>query len=75
MKRRVIDMIPDKDVQQLKAIVDIIYQRSRQILEDKTATLEDGANHAQLRIGEDKDIMSILCTYPPSHLCTIQEPH
>lgn len=63
LKRKIVDWIPDKNVQRLKAIVDIMYKRSQQIFQDKLAASKGGDAAAKLQIGEGKDIMSILRTY------------
>ena len=55
-RRWVVDHLPFKQVQDLKHVVDVLYDTSTQIIEDKKAALEKG----ELSVG--KDIISILCT-------------
>ncbi|RPD55983.1 cytochrome P450 [Lentinus tigrinus ALCF2SS1-6] len=53
-RRWMVDHLPSKQVQDLKHVVDVLYDTSTQIIEDKKAALEKG----ELDVG--KDIISIL---------------
>lgn len=54
------ELFPDKNVQEMKVIVDTLEMRSKEILEGKREALRAGDEALKQQIGEGKDIMSIL---------------
>ncbi|KAI0823770.1 cytochrome P450 [Trametes gibbosa] len=60
LRRKVGDMIPHKMIQRLRGIVDVIHQRSVAIYEEKKRLLEQGDEALKDKIGEGRDLMSIL---------------
>ncbi len=67
-RRRVVEMIPNEDVQRMREISDIMHERSVLIYNQKKEALEKGDEALKHQIGEGRDIMSILCEY----MCTLQ---
>ncbi|RPD65435.1 cytochrome P450 [Lentinus tigrinus ALCF2SS1-7] len=59
-RRAVVEAIPNKSIQRLKDISDIMHQRSVLIYNEKKAALEKGDDALKHQIGEGRDIMSIL---------------
>ncbi|KAL6306629.1 cytochrome P450 monooxygenase [Sparassis latifolia] len=59
-RRRVVNMIPSRRVQRMKAIIDTMYRRSQEIFNAKKAALAAGDKAVTQQVGEGKDIMSIL---------------
>ncbi|KAI0746721.1 cytochrome P450 [Daedaleopsis nitida] len=59
-RRRVVEMIPNANVQRLREISDVMHQRSVLIYNEKKAALEKGDEALKHQIGEGRDIMSIL---------------
>ncbi|PIL32261.1 cytochrome P450 [Ganoderma sinense ZZ0214-1] len=59
-RRRVVELIPLKDVQRMRYISDVMYERSVQIFNEKKAALEKDDEALKQEIGEGRDIMSIL---------------
>lgn len=60
LRRRIAEKIPSKDFQQLKSMVDIMYEQSCAIFQEKKQTIEKGDEAVSQQLGEQKDIMSIL---------------
>ena len=60
-RRRVVELIPLKDVQRMRYISDVMYERSVRIFNEKKAVLAKGDDAMKQEIGEGRDIMSILC--------------
>ncbi|THG93595.1 hypothetical protein EW026_g7680 [Hermanssonia centrifuga] len=60
LRRFLISLVPDVDIQELRQIVDIVADRSKEILDGKRKALEDGDEAVNMQVGEGKDIMSIL---------------
>ena len=56
-------MIPNRDVQRMREISDIMHERSVLIYNLKKDALEQGDEALKHQIGEGRDIMSILCEY------------
>ncbi|PSR84002.1 hypothetical protein PHLCEN_2v5553 [Hermanssonia centrifuga] len=61
LRRFLISLVSDVDIQELRQIVDIVADRSKEILDGKRKALEDGDEAVNMQVGEGKDIMSILC--------------
>ena len=59
-RRAIVDMIPNKRVQRMKNIVDVMYKRSVEVVAEKKAGLQRGDVALSQQVGEGKDIMSIL---------------
>ncbi|GBE82529.1 Docosahexaenoic acid omega-hydroxylase CYP4F3 [Sparassis crispa] len=59
-RRWVLDMIPSKRVQNVKQAVDVIHKKSVEVLRSKTSALQSGDDALLQRVGEGKDLMSIL---------------
>jgi len=59
-RRRVVELIPDRLVQQLKTIIDTMDIRSREIYDAKKAALKAGEAAVVEQVAEGNDIMSIL---------------
>lgn len=62
-RRRVVEMVPNSDVQRLREISDVMHERSVLIYNEKKAALEKGDESLKHQIGEGRDIMSILREY------------
>ena len=62
-RRRVLELIPHKQVQKLKNIVDIMSNRASQIYDEKKRGLQAGDEAVLHQVGEGKDIMSILSAF------------
>ena len=63
-RRRVVEMLPSKDLQRMVEITDTLHERSVHIYNLKKDALEKGDEALKHQIGEGRDIMSILCEYP-----------
>ncbi|OBZ67920.1 hypothetical protein A0H81_12309 [Grifola frondosa] len=55
-------MIPNQGVQQFKQIVDTMCEKSTDVFRAKKSALEQGDEVLLHQVGEDTDIMSILCS-------------
>ncbi|KAI0365140.1 cytochrome P450 [Pilatotrama ljubarskyi] len=60
LRRRLLELIPNQGLQKLKDIVDRLHERAVAIYEERKAALEKGEEALSHRIGEGKDLMSIL---------------
>ncbi|KAI0746326.1 cytochrome P450 [Daedaleopsis nitida] len=60
LRRRILDMLPNKKIQRVKDISDIMYSRSKEIFHAKKAAIERGDESVLNEIGERRDLMSIL---------------
>ncbi|CCL98383.1 uncharacterized protein FIBRA_00378 [Fibroporia radiculosa] len=60
LRRRLLDLIPNKDVQAVKNIIDTMSQKSVEVYREKKEALARGDQAVIHQIGEGKDIMSIL---------------
>ncbi|KAF9002246.1 cytochrome P450 [Cyathus striatus] len=58
--RRIVDIVPSSTVQQMKDIIDVMYNTSVEILESKRKALSEGDESVARQIARGKDIMSIL---------------
>ncbi len=59
-RRRIVEALPINNIQRLKDISDIMYERSVLIYNEKKAALEKGDDALKHQVGEGRDIMSIL---------------
>ncbi|KAI0779694.1 cytochrome P450 [Fomes fomentarius] len=59
-RRMVVDFMPYPKVQQVKRVVDMVFSRSKEILEAKRTAIERGDQEMLHTVGEGKDVMSIL---------------
>lgn len=62
LKGYLIDLVPNKGIQELKATVDTAWTRSIEIYNEKRLALLAGDEALKRQVGEGKDIMSVLCT-------------
>ncbi|KAF9565114.1 cytochrome P450 [Agrocybe pediades] len=60
LRRYIVDLLPGKDVQDLKSIIDIMHDISVMIYESKKKAIAEGDAALAGQIGRGKDIMSIL---------------
>ncbi|KAJ3559692.1 hypothetical protein NM688_g189 [Phlebia brevispora] len=60
LRRLLVRLIPNRDIQQLREIVDTMDYQSRNILNGKRSALRAGDEAVKQQVGEGKDIMSIL---------------
>lgn len=67
-RRKLIQLIPNKNVQKLRHIVDTMHERAVEIYQEKKRMLEQGDEALKDKVGEGKDLMSILRTPPDCHL-------
>jgi hypothetical protein len=59
-RRFLVDLVPYKNIHELRDIVDIMHKSSIEILESKRRALEEGDEAVAKQIGGGKDIISIL---------------
>ncbi|KAI0355250.1 cytochrome P450 [Trametes cingulata] len=60
LRRKALELIPHKGLQKVRHIVDILHQHAVAIYEEKKRALEEGDEALSQKIGEGKDLMSIL---------------
>ncbi|KAI0806598.1 cytochrome P450 [Fomes fomentarius] len=60
LRRMVVSLIPAERVQRMKKIVDTMYSKSVQIIDEKKAAMKKGDTELLRQVGEGKDVMSIL---------------
>src|ERR1700727_3057586 len=60
LRRFLVDLIPWKDLQRLKAMVDLIHNTSREVYEVKKAALTQGEEIVAKQVGDGKDMMTVL---------------
>jgi hypothetical protein len=60
-RRFMVDLMPFKNVRQLRDIVDILDSTATEILEAKRRALREGDEAVARQIGQGKDVMSVLC--------------
>ena len=60
LRRMVVERIPSKRVQRLKDIVDTMFKRSVDIVNQKKAAMEKGDDTLLRQVSDGRDIMSIL---------------
>ncbi|KAL6304705.1 cytochrome P450 monooxygenase [Sparassis latifolia] len=59
-RRRLVEILPSGRMHKLKAIIDTMDRRSREIFYAKKAALQEGDAAVSRQVGEGKDVMSIL---------------
>ncbi|EIW61094.1 cytochrome P450 [Trametes versicolor FP-101664 SS1] len=59
-RRKLVELIPNKNVQKLRHIVDTMHERAVGIYQEKKRMLEQGDEALKDKVGEGKDLMSIL---------------
>ncbi len=68
LRRKLVELIPIKNIQKLRYIVDTMHERSVEIYQEKKRMLEQGDEALKDKVGEGKDLMSILRKPPDRHL-------
>ncbi len=63
-RRMLLDMVPNRGVQRIKNVTNIVHEKSKEIFLAKKSAIERGDQELLHTVGEGKDIMSILCEYP-----------
>lgn len=66
LRRKIVEMIPNKNVQQLRKNVDLMHERAVSICKEKKRLLAQGDEAFKDKVGEGKDLMSILRKPPAS---------
>lgn len=61
LKRRFVERFPNKNVQKLRLIVGTMHEKAVAIYEEKKRTITQGDEALKSKVGEGKDLMSILC--------------
>ena len=59
-RRWLLDMTPNKALQHLKSIADVMNRHSLAIFQEKKALIESGDDALLNQVGEGRDIMSVL---------------
>lgn len=71
-RRWVLDnLLPIAKIQRLKVLSDTIKARAKEVIAQKRLALQSGEEAVLQQIGEGKDVISILCTYPSNFLFVI----
>ncbi|OJT06838.1 Cytochrome P450 3A9 [Trametes pubescens] len=60
LKRKLVELFPNKNVQKLLYITDIVHAKSVEIYQEKKRMIEQGDEALKHKVGEGKDLMSIL---------------
>lgn len=60
LKRKFVERFPNKNVQKLRRIVGTMHEKAVEIYEEKKRTIEQGDDALKNKVGEGKDLMSIL---------------
>lgn len=63
LRERVVEILPYAPLQRLKGLVDVMAKQSSEIFLSKKSALTQGDEVVVQRIGEGRDIMSILSTF------------
>lgn len=63
-RRFLLDLVPLRNVQNIKYIIDTLHERSKEIYHAKKAAVEKGDTDLLNAVGEGKDIMSVLRKLP-----------
>jgi hypothetical protein len=69
--RFLVNLLPFKNIRQLRDIVDVMHNTSVDILESKRRALKEGGEAVAMQIGRGKDIISILSTFFLALYCYI----
>ena len=67
LRRKLIDFWPDMKLKQLRDIVDIMDETAVDVYKKAKEGMEKGDEELVNRVGQGKDIMSILCMYSSFH--------
>lgn len=59
-KRKLVEMFPSKNVQKLLYITDLVHEKAVGIYQEKKRMIEQGDEALKHKVGEGKDLMSIL---------------
>ncbi|KAM5542773.1 hypothetical protein V8D89_003734 [Ganoderma adspersum] len=59
-RRFLLDRFPSKSIQRMKAVSDVMHQRSLEIYNEKKAAIERGDQETLIAVGEGRDMLSIL---------------
>ena len=62
--RRILRLVPHKELQRLLDISDTMFRRAQEIIDQRKAALRMGDEAIEAEVGEGKDIMSICRTSP-----------
>ena len=62
MRRFIVDLLPWKNLHDVRDIIDTIHNTSLEIFESKKRALLDGDEAVERQVGQGKDILSILST-------------
>ncbi|KAI0365141.1 cytochrome P450 [Pilatotrama ljubarskyi] len=60
LRRKILDLIPHEGLQRIRYIIDLLHQHSVAIYEEKKRVLEHGDEALSEKVGEGRDLMSIL---------------
>ena len=66
-RRFLVNLLPLKNVRQLRESIDTIHNTSVEILESKKCALKEGDDVVAKQIGQGKDILSVLSLCNPIH--------
>ena len=61
LRRKMLEMIPSKDIKDIIHVVDTLDSGSRKIVSEKRAALEKGDQGVKQLVSQGKDILSALC--------------
>lgn len=73
-RRRMLEIVPSRQLQKLKRIVDTIAQRSSEIFHARRSALQQSDESLFQQVGQGKDIMSILSTCALSSVYSLRIP-
>lgn len=60
LKRKLVELFPSKNVQKLLYITDLVHKKAVGIYQEKKRMIEQGDEALKHKVGEGKDLMSIL---------------
>ena len=60
LRRWLVNLLPSSKIQTLKSIVDLLDQRSREIIAEKRIAIQQGGEALLQQVGEGHDAMSVL---------------
>lgn len=60
LKRKLVELFPSKNVQKLLYITDLVHEKAVGIYQEKKRMIEQGDEALKHKVGEGKDLMSIL---------------
>lgn len=59
-RRFIVDLLPFKEIQDFKGVLDVLHKTSEEILQSKRKAIAEGDEAVAAQIGRGKDIISIL---------------